>query len=160
MGRALSPGELREFLDRVTREITREAGVALTSTEHAREAPEDGLYTVYTTFNRGVDSSLSLCAGMSLFVRLARSILRTDRLTPQDVEDVAKEYFNVLCGHVLAQLYPVTRTPARFNVPAFCRGRHVMEGFLADIVLNFTDDRQEWVQVIHYVPCQAPAAPV
>lgn len=157
MGRTLSREELRALLDRVARDITHEAGVTLCPLDSGRPEPEDAPYTVYTTFNRGVNSSLSLCAGMSLFIRLARNITQMEEITPQDAEDVAKEYFNVLCGHVLAQLFPVTRVPARFSVPSFCRGRHRMEGFSENIILNYTSDRQEWVQLIHYVPSSPPA---
>lgn len=158
MDKTIPEEKLRESLDRIIREVTESsAGIALTRGE---AAPGKHICTVHIGFRKGFRSSLSLRADAALFARLAQAILQEEHITAQDLEDVAKEYFNVLCGHVLAQLYPVTRTPARFNVPAFCRGRHVMEGFLADIVLNFTDDRQEWVQVIHYVPCQAPVAPV
>lgn len=152
MGRTLSREELRALLDRVTRAITGDAGVTLRPLESGQPEPEDGLYTVYTTFNQGINSSLSLCAGMPLFFRLARNIMQTDTVTPQDAEDVAKEYFNVLCGHILAQLFPVTRVPARFSVPSFCRGRYGMEGFAENLILNFTGDRQEWVQLIHHIP--------
>lgn len=157
MGRTLSRDELRTLLDQVTRDITNEAGVVLRPLDGGEQAPGEDLYTVYITFNRRINSRLALCAGMSLFVRLARNITMMEDISPQDAEDVAKEYFNVLCGHILARLFPVTKVPARFSVPAFCPGQQVMEGFSENIILNFTSDQRERVQLTHYIPCSPPA---
>ena len=154
MDRALPREDLRTLLDQVTREITqREAGIILDAAELSRDGPEDETCTVYTSFDRGMDTSLSLRADTSMFIRLARGMMQTEDLTPEDVEEVAKEYFNVLCGHVLSRLFQVTRLPARFSVPSFCRGRHVMEDNEDYIILNYIGDQNEWVQLIHHTPC-------
>ena len=65
MGRTLSRDELRTLLDQVTRDITNEAGVVLRPLDGGEQAPGEDLYTVYITFNRGINSRLALCAGMS-----------------------------------------------------------------------------------------------
>lgn len=161
MGSTLSREDLGRLLDQVTREITqREAGIILNQTGSIPGGAEGEACTVYTSFNRGIDASLSLRADMSLFVRLACGMMQTEELSPQDVEEVAKEYFNVLCGHVLSRLFQLTRLPARFNVPSFCRGRHVVEGTEEDIVLNYVGDRHERAQLIHHRPCGAETAVV
>lgn len=158
MDRIMSREALSALLDQVTREITRESGVILNPAGPSRGGPGEEICTVYITFNRGMDTSLSLSADSSVFVRMARDQMQTEELTPKDVEEVAKEYFNVLCGHVLTRLFAVTRIPARFSVPAFCRGRHVMRGTVAQIILDYTGDRQEWVQLVHHTPCRVSPA--
>ena len=149
--KAIPEEELREGLDRIIREVTdASAGILLTRGE---AEPSDHICTVHIGFRRGGQSSLSLRADTSMFVRLARGMMQTEDLTPEDVEEVAKEYFNVLCGHVLSRLFQVTRLPARFSVPSFCRGRHVMEDNEDYIILNYIGDQNEWVQLIHHTPC-------
>ncbi len=61
MGRTLSRDELRTLLDQVTRDITNEAGVVLRPLDGGEQAPGEDLYTVYITFNRGINSRLALC---------------------------------------------------------------------------------------------------
>ena len=86
MDRALPREDLRTLLDQVTREITqREAGIILDAAELPRDGPEDETCTVYTSFDRGMDTSLSLRADTSMFVRLARGMMQTEDLTPEDV---------------------------------------------------------------------------
>lgn len=155
MDRALSREDLSVLLDQVTREITQEAGIILSSSDSFQDGMNGDICTVYTTFNRGMDTSLSLYADMSVFTRLARGIMQTDELTPQDVEDVAKEYFNVLCGHVLSRLFQETRLPARFSVPSFCRGLYVMKDSENHIILDYIGDQGEQVRLIHHTPHRA-----
>lgn len=152
MDRVMSREALSTLLDQVTREITREAGVILSPAGPDQSGPGQEVCTVYITFDRGMDTTLSLSADSSVFVRMACDLMQTEEVTPKDVEEVAKEYFNVLCGHVLARLFEVTRIPARFSVPSFCGGRYVMRDAVAQIILDYTGDRQEWVQLVHHTP--------
>lgn len=152
MDRTMSREALSGLLDQVTREITQEAGVVLRLIGEKPDGPEGEVCTVSITFDRGMDTSLSLCGDAALFSHLTRGILQTEDFTPQDVEDVAKEYLNVLCGHILSRLFQVTKQPARFGVPSFCRGRHEVEGNEKHIILNYTGDQNERAQLIHYAP--------
>ena len=68
------------------------------------------------------------------------------------VEDFTKEYFNVLCGHIVSRLFRETRVPARFSPPVFRRGRYVPEDHLRHIVLTYADDRNERAQLIQHAP--------
>lgn len=152
MDRTMSREALSELLDRVTREITQEAGVVLRRTGENPSVLEGEVCTVFITFDRGMDTSLSVCGDASLFSHLTQAILQSGEFTPQDVEDVSKEYLNVLCGHILSRLFQATKQPARFGVPSFCWGRHEMEGTEKHIVLNYTGDQNERVQLVHHVP--------
>lgn len=40
-------------------------------------------------------------------------------MAPQDVEDFAKEYFNVICGQFVARLFQLTKVASRFRIPVF-----------------------------------------
>lgn len=139
---------LTEVFDRVVREVTaREAGIELQSSELK---PEGELCTVYTTFEKGYHTSLSLCAEASMFVRLTRHMMEKEEVTPQEVELFAKEYFNVLCGHIATQLFQLTKVPARFRVPVFCWGQYAPEDCMEHIVLTYSSDEQERARLIHH----------
>lgn len=156
MDRTMPREDLSVLLDQVTREITqREAGIILSLKDSSPEELEGEVCSAYITFNRGMDTSLSVCADMSMFVRLACGMMMTDEPTPRDVEEVAKEYLNVLCGHVLLRLFEVTKLSARFSVPSFCRGQCVMKDSEAHIILNYTGDRNERMRLVHHRPFRA-----
>ena len=141
--------DLAELYGRITREITpRAAGIRLRpdTTE-----PEGEIYTVYVTFEKGFHMTLSLCAEKFLFIRMAQYMMQTEEISRQDMEDVAKEYINVLCGHFSSQLFQLTKIPPRFSVPAFQAGRYTPEGHREDIVLTYSGDHGEHTQLTHHV---------
>lgn len=149
--------ELSALLDEITRAITRrEAGICLSLMENAPEkGPEDNPGTVYITFERGMDGFLSVCADEALFVRLAQGMIGTNDLPPEVVEEVAKEYLNVLGGLVLSRLFQAVGLPARFSVPGFRRGAYVPEGFGEHIVLDYTGDQGERLRLLHHISLEA-----
>ncbi len=149
----LSREKLSTLLDQVTREITRrEAGICLSPMEPAGAGPAGDVCTVYITFERGMDGTLCLCASADMFARIAREVMQTDDLTPQDVADVAKEYLNVLAGHVLIRLFPEAKQPARFSVPVFCREPYAPESERRRVTLDYTGDEAERAQLAYYTP--------
>ncbi len=150
MNHYLPQERLAEIFDQIIREVTqKEAGICL----HRQEAEPSGeLCTLYATFHHGYHTSLSLCAETSMFVRLAQGMMETEGVSPQDVEDFAKEYFNVLCGHIVSRLFQLTKIPARFGVPSFYRGRYVPEEQSKHIVLTYISDEKERVQLVHHMP--------
>lgn len=150
MIRVIPRERLTEIFDEIVREITRQAvGVPLAPGEAALAGE---LYTVYIMFDDHFGTGLSFCAERALFIRLAQSMIMEEDISPQDMEAVAKEYLNILCGHIAARLFPATKTPVRFSVPAFYPGRYVPEGYVEYIVLTYSSDRQENAQLIHCVP--------
>ncbi len=156
MDRVFPREELSALLDEITRAITRrEAGICLSLMETAPEGPEDNPGTVYITFERGMDGFLSVCADEALFVRLAQGMIGTDDLPPEVVEEVAKEYLNVLGGHVLSRLFQAVGLPARFSVPGFRRGAYVPEDLGEHIVLDYTGDQGERLRLLHHIPLGA-----
>ncbi len=150
MDTEMSKEKLKEVLDRITRKVTEEsAGIHLNP---GKSGPEEDQCTVHVRFHRGSLSNLSLRADMEMFTRLARSMLQTEQITLQDLEDVAKEYFNVLCGHIVIALYKATHVGSRFGVPSFYRGAFVPKDRKEQFVLNYSSDRNEAAQLAHHVP--------
>lgn len=155
MDTAMEQQKLEEMLDRAVREVTRRtAGVELFKTQ---EPPSGDLCTVYITFKNGFQSSLTLWGNISLLARMARSALREEHLTRQDLEDFSKEYFNILCGKIAALLFQATKVPARFSVPVFYRGRYTPKEYRTQMVLTYCDDQKKGAQLTHHVPADQGA---
>lgn len=154
MDTAMSEEKLRETFDRITREVTKAStGIRLVE---GGSGPGEERCTVHIGFHQGFHSSLSFRADRRLLTRLSQAILQTEEISPQDLEDVTKEYFNVLCGHIAQVMYQVTRVVSRFDVPSFYRGDFSPEGQKEQFVLNYTDDRRDAAQLVHHIPDRAP----
>lgn len=152
MNTAVSQKRLAEILDQVVCEITLQAaGIDL---HPSPNKPEGELCTVYIAFVRDFQTSLSLCAEMRLFTRLAQGMMMTEEVAPEDVEAVAKEYFNVLCGHIAARLFPETKVAARFSVPAFYPGQYTPEGYAEYICLTYSSEENGRARLLYHIPCQ------
>ena len=148
--------KLEEVLDRITREVTQDsAGIQLFQGE---SEPGSDMCTVHVGFRKGFHSSLSLRADTAMLTRLSKSILKEEHVTAQDLEDVAKEYLNVLCGHIAAALYKSTRISARFSVPSFHYGAYSPENHEEQFVLSYDSDREGTAQLVHHVPVSHGAA--
>lgn len=140
------------MFDRAVREVTEKtAGVRLSACE---EPPDGELCTVHITFHTGFHTSLSLCADAAMLRRMARAVVRSEKVTAQDLEDFTKEYFNLLCGRIAAALFRATRVAARFSLPEFYHGRYEPEGHRRQFALNYSSERRELAQLVHHVPCQ------
>lgn len=118
--------EFRQSLSRSMRDITRcYAGIELT--ENALPLAEDAC-TVHTVLEGDCRADLLLCADTALFARLARNIMCQEAVTTQDIADVATEYFNVVCGRIIALLFQQGHGSPRFRIPCFHPGRYLPEG--------------------------------
>lgn len=148
MNTAISQKVLDTIFDEVTRQVTETvAGIRL---YRGNTALGGEICTVYATFERGFCSTLSLCAEASVFTRLTQNIMQDAQVTPQDVEDFTKEYFNVLCGHVASRLFQVTKIASRFKIPGFYRGHYQPENHQNQFVINYFSDKNEGVLLTHH----------
>ena len=148
----ISRDRLTEIFDGVIREITRQVvGVNLSPGELSSAGER---YTVYIKLDDHLGTGLSFCAERAVFIRVAQCMIMEEDISSEDMEAVAQEYLNILCGHIAARLFPATKTPVRFSVPAFYPGRYVPEGYAEHIVLTYTSDQQESAQLIHCVPAE------
>ncbi len=144
----ISHAQFQEILDQVLQDITEKvAGIHLCPQENLPSTSE--VCTLYTTFEGGYQASLTLCAEVALLTRLTQYMMQEEHIDPQDIEDFAKEYFNVLCGQISAGLFNATHIASRFGVPNFHLGRYMPDGSGEQLVLNYISDRNENAQVIH-----------
>lgn len=151
MNTAMAKEELEQILDQAVQDVTeRTAGVRL---YHRDQLPGEDLCTVQITFDKGFHTSLTLCADTGLLYRMARNSFHEESVSPEDLEEFSKEYFNVLCGRIAGSMYQATRVPAHFDPPVFYRGRYEPEGREIQFVLTYSDDYNEGVQLIHHLPC-------
>lgn len=84
--------------------------------------------TVSAIFEGNCDLSLSLCADKLFFVRLAQEIFQDSNVSENDIEDVAKEYLNVICGRLITQVSSLIHKPTSFRFPVFQTGQHIFDG--------------------------------
>lgn len=146
MNQAMSQERMEQIFDQVTREVTqRTAGVCL----HGGGSPSGELCTVYTTFQKGCWVGLSMCAERSLFARLAQGMLPGGQVSERDMEDFTKEYFNVLCGRIISEMYLETKAASRFEQPVFCVGRRVPQGHQEHFSLRYTSDCAESAELVY-----------
>ncbi len=152
MNRALAKEELERILDQAVQDVTeRTAGVRL---HQGKQSPGEDLCTVQITFDKGFETSLTLCADTKLLYRMACNSFHEESVTPEDLEEFSKEYFNVLCGRIAGAMYRVTQVPAHFDPPLFYHGRYEPEGREIQFVLTYSNDDFGGAQLIHHVPCQ------
>lgn len=150
MDTAMSEEKLRAVFDRITRQVTQDAlGIRLAE---GGSGPKGELCTVHIGFHKGFHSSLSLRADRGFFTRLTRTMLGTEKISLQDMEDVAKEYLNVLCGHIAQAMYHATKVASRFDVPAFRYGSFSPRGQAVQFALSYVDDRNNAAQLVHHIP--------
>ena len=147
LANALTEQEFLSISDQALRKITHHMGrVRLFSQQ---PEPSEDMCTVYTTFEGDYQGSLILCMDTEFLLHLAQQVLDANDVTPQDMEDTAKEFFNVLCGNVSAGLHQSAGLSTRFRIPQFRCGP------VAPVpepcrVLFYTSCRQEGLQLIHY----------
>ncbi len=145
-----SPERLREICGQTARSVTRQISEIML--EPGLGLPEEETCTVYTSFERGIPFTLALTADSSLFRRLTQCMMRCERVSLQDIEEAAKEYFNVVCGGIVAALYRATGQGGRFRIPSFCRGAHQPEeGQQEHWEAIYLGDRDERARLACYI---------
>lgn len=151
MNTAMEKKELEQLLDQAVQDVTeRTAGVHL---HQGDQLPGKDLCTVQITFDKGFRTSLTLCADTGLLYRMACNSFHEESVSPEDVEEFSKEYFNVLCGRIAGAMFRATQIPAHFGPPVFYQGRYEPEGQEIQFVLTYSDERHGGAQLIHHVPC-------
>lgn len=151
----LSRSEILEILDRVMKDITNRIDTIRRSDHEPKLFPNDAC-TVYTTFEGGYHAELTLCVDTNLLVHLAQKVMQETEVKQEDLEDFAKEYFNVICGQIAARLFQAAHISSRFQIPTFAAGCYTSgeTSPAQEIVLNYTSNRNEGAQLIHKAPSQ------
>ena len=150
MNSAMTKEGLEQILDQALQEVTeRTAGVRL---YQGNQPLGEDLCTVHITFDKGFDTSLTLCADTALLIRMARNSFHEEAVTQEDLEEFSKEYFNVLCGKVVGAMFRATQVSAHFGTPVFYHGRYEPEDQDVQFILTYSDEHSEGAQLIHHVP--------
>lgn len=148
----LTPVQLHELICDMTQKITQNvAHIDLTLCDMEPD-PHCDLCSVYTTLSGGYSSCLVLCAERTFFHRLTENILGHPTDDPEDLEEYAKEYFNVLCGRLVGEIYRVTGQGAKFHPPCFQEGHYSRIPSAPDVHLEgicFTNPKSEHFMVLH-----------
>ena len=87
---------------------------------------------------------------------MACNSFHEESVSPEDLEEFSKEYFNVLCGRIAAAMFKATQVPAHFAPPVFYHGRYEPEGQEIQFMLTYSDEYSKGAQFIHHVPCSGP----
>ena len=150
MNHVMTKEALAEILDQALQDVTEQtAGVRL---HQGDQPPGEDLCTVHITFDKGFNTSLTLCADTSLLSRMARNSFHEEAVTPEDLEEFSKEYLNVLCGKITGAMYQATQIPAHFGQPVFYHGRYEPEGQEVQFILTYADENRDGAQLIHHIP--------
>ncbi len=150
MNSAMTKEGLEQILDQALQDVTeRTAGVRL---YQGNQPLGEDLCTVHITFDKGFDTSLTLCADTALLVRMARNSFHEEAVSQEDLEEFSKEYFNVLCGKVVGAMFRATQVSAHFGAPVFYHGRYEPEDQDVQFILTYSDEHSEGAQLIHHVP--------
>ncbi len=99
MNTAMSKENLEKILDEAVQDVTEcTAGVRL---HQGDQSPEEDLCTVQITFDKGFHTSLTLCADTRLLYRMASNSFHEETISPEDLEEFSKEYFNAIPTSIL-----------------------------------------------------------
>ena len=139
--------ELEHILNCSLQEITsRFAGIHLCQQEVCLS---DNVCTVHTILEATHRTVLLLYADVALLIRLAQNIMHREEVSQRDIEDVATEYFNVVCGRIAAGIYQTSHVASRFQTPSFCAGRYQPDGDVScQYSVNFKGEHDESVRLV------------
>ena len=150
---SLTPELFRQLTEDITQKITLDvAQIDLRLSDH-QPNPDDDLCTVYTSVAGGYKTRLVMCAQRKFLHRLTENMMGEPSSDPDDLEEYTKEYFNVLCGRLVGEIYRVTKRGAKFHPPFFHEGHYSLIPPASDNELEsicFTNPKSEHLMVLHY----------
>lgn len=148
MADVLTPELLQSVVDHAMRDVMpRVGGITLLG---GGSPPCGELYTVHTDFDGEIPVNLALCADAATFTHLTQYMMGQEEIAPEDLADAAKEFFNVLCGHVAVELFHATNMRFRFRIPRFSGGRQLPQEREWQFALNYSGDKDENMQLIQH----------
>lgn len=113
--------------------------------------------TVCTTFEGGYHADLILYMDTALLSRLTKHALQEESVSQQDIEEFSKEYFNVICGHIVSRIFRAANIASRFSIPRFYPGQRApSQNAGSRHVLSYISDNNEGAQLIHQLPAHFP----
>lgn len=151
----LTQNEIVDILDAVMQDITNRMDKIYPCQQGVSFSNDT--CTVCTTFEGGYDADLILYMDTALLCRLTKQALQEETVSQQDIEEFSKEYFNVICGHIVARIFQAAHIASRFSIPRFYPGQHTPSQTTASChVLNYVSGNNEGVQLVHQLPAHFP----
>lgn len=119
--------DIEKILDDTVRDITKRlANIELKKADWSQSDLND-VASLYTATTGSYKITVVTHAETRLLRYIAEKMARRTVDEPEDVEMYSKEYFNILCGHIISKINQKTKSSARFGVPHFRRGFYVVE---------------------------------
>lgn len=109
------------------------------------DVADKDLCSVYTTFNGECQTLFVFSAERSFMERITEIMLEEPVTDPEEVVEYMEEFVNILCGHIAASIFRITKAPIRFHSPCFIDGAYLAEDIPAEnmIVSYFADSYSE-----------------
>lgn len=113
---------IRDFADCLFRELIELEGGFSLRCKPALPRQMEECDAVFTGIDGAYSAVLAFVAERPLFLRLARNMICGPVESEEDVRDYVKEFFNVLSGRFISELYRMTGAPALFCPPEYRAG--------------------------------------
>lgn len=145
----LDPHRLEELVGNVVEQVTRK--MARVDLCQAKDAPDQNsdTYSVWTTIESPYHLRLLVCAEQSFLRRCMENMLGESSSDPADLEDCTMEFFNVLCGRLVGEIFQESHAGAWFPIPNFAHSFYtdaIGAGQSGSLVC-FISDRREHMAV-------------
>lgn len=144
----LDCGEIDSLISRTTVWMARKvANIQLRMDRPTRE-PKPSCCAVYTTTKGAYQVQLVLCASRKTLRRIAQGMLGESSDDPEEIEEAAKEFLNILCGNIVSEIARRYRANVLFSPPHFaCDVRPPLLGGWSER-MSFADGRDVEIYII------------
>lgn len=116
---SLNYSEIDPLISRTTVWIAwKVAHIQLQEDRLTRE-PKHSCCAVYTTTKGAYQVQLVLCASRRTLRRIAQGMLEESSEDSEEIEEAAKEFFNILCGSIVSEIANRYRANVLFSPPCF-----------------------------------------
>lgn len=119
---ALEDDKLCCIINSQMQEFLRRIGASEVDCSKCGKFDDMDICTIYTTIDGAYNIRLVFCAERALLQHIADCMMGEPVTDPEDVEECAKEFFNEVCGHIVAEIFKETHYSARFHCPFFREG--------------------------------------
>ena len=142
----LDQATMYSLIDKVIVEITQQvAKINLTGNPTLSNQDPTKLCSVQTVLDGLYHEKWEFCADREFFHRVTENMMESKSDDPTDLEEYSKEFFNVLCGHLVAEIFRYTKVPTRFEVPSFAPASPCTQTEREDLSMCYSSDHAETV---------------
>lgn len=137
-----------QMADLLVYEVTEQmSGIQLGSCPEL-EGKATEMETVYGLVDGEYQMQLRFRAEPRMFTRLAKSMIGEEPQDPEEVQEYATEFFNVLCGRFISEIYRNSKLAGRFLPTAYGKAPEETHSGADEPVCSryFLSDEQELVE--------------